>query len=215
MFPSSLVASPVFAAVWSIAFLRAVRAADAPSLASSPVALHYDSSVIETLGLLRDLLRTRCNFSPEIAQMLLDEWHADDDLARCWTQADVRTTVAAALGQFGSRMPETSRGDRELADAAARNQLAALLAALLVVQRSAELEGRPFESDAYVDVLRIAHELAGPPSPFTKLATTEVVRCAAWEALRSIASLGADLREDMTSWLRTRLEELAGNGLAP
>jgi hypothetical protein len=209
MFPESAIASPIFAAVWSLTLLGAVRTSPPPlRFPFEPIWVDYIERHLDTIHEFRDTLEQGAGFTPAIAEILLDDWRKRGAAETLGSADDLDLRIKLALGELGLPGPANDSDRRDLVERATKMQLAVLLEHLLITERAADLQGVRFDSGAIERLVWLAHSLAGKPSPLVVPDARRLVPAVStdWIRIRS-NTLGERLPDG--AWLVERIRELA------
>jgi len=203
MFPTSAVASPIFAGVWALVFLGAARS----FRPTSPFGHHWREHTrrhLDDVRSFRDSLIRDAHFSPTIAEMLLDDWKASSgvDAPIAYPDADSVDVQIAAYANALRDWRELRDLDRSaFIEQAIRLQLVYLFDGLLLAARGAELEAKSFERGALEGLLWIASTLVGDRSMLDVSQPRELLQAVVgdWQNTSEGTSRGRDPKLD--AWL--------------
>jgi hypothetical protein len=200
MFPASTIASPIFAAVWSLVSLGAMRASPTALLPFKDVWVRHARQALPVVEQLRDMLRAQCAFHANVAEMLLDDWRARDTRQFERDETDLDVFVGIACSENASDVPLDDRERRRRVESATRRQLVLLLDGVLVSAYVGEREGRNVHREAPRNVLWKARELVAEPVPFDGASAGSFLSHVAdeWRRVPLDAGRQASLRHWMT-----------------
>jgi hypothetical protein len=208
MFPESSVAAPLFAPVWSLVFIGALRSGNGPQFPFGSTWKRYVERALPSLLEIRDRLRRQCAFDSTIAEMLLEDWGRREQRVEERDQTDLDVAIAVAAGKIG-QLPSTEEERIARIASAARRQCCALVDALLVAEKAAQLDGRATHPDAARDILWDARELAGHPLPHGDVSSEQLLAAVARDWKGESAEWRAERPESLDRWMSSRIDQLA------
>ncbi|WP_394847655.1 hypothetical protein LZC95_09350 [Pendulispora brunnea] len=206
MFPSSSVASPIFAAIWSLVYLGAMRTYQDCLLPFGPVWGRHAQDSLPAINRVRDLLHEKCGFSPDIAEMLLDDWKLRDRRIEPRHRGDLDVLVESALGRLGTPLPTTEQAREQRVNIAAHRQFALLLDAMFAAERAAEMEGVKLDGAVVREVLWTVRGLAGTP-PLYEVESKEALLKTVISEWRAISDWRTSRPPELDEWIAKRMNQ--------